>query len=578
MVQGPTPFVRKKEDAALGLVSKSKSNESITLDVISGSQSQRETTPPAPSPVFPKPTLFSITVIRTTETSSYELHYHSLFYLTKMAFFSSNLGTAKTVLSGVASLAATAMVIRSVANDLLPSELRSYMSGAIHSLFWRFSSDITIVIDEFDGLVSNEIYEAAETYLGRKISPSTHRLKVSKPESEKTFILAMERNESLSDVFNGVKFNWTLVCHQVESRNLFRNPRDLNSSLKSEVRSLELTFHKKHKDTVLNHYLPFILQEAKSMKQETKALKIFTVDYQHIYGGFNDPWVGMKLDHPSTFHSLALEHDVKDFVIKDLERFVKRKDYYRNVGKAWKRGYLLYGPPGTGKSSLIAAMANYLGFHVYDLELTDLHSNSDLRRLLIAMANRSILVVEDIDCTVDFHHRRALSRSPHRPNDRQVTLSGLLNFIDGLWSSCGDERVIVFTTNHKDKLDPALLRPGRMDVHIHMSYCTPCGFRQLASNYLGIKEHSLFGPIEEEIQKTQVTPAEVAEQLLKSSHIETSLEQLIDFMREKKETQILEAKKKEQEAKEKEEQEGKVLDDGDEGEKFDDDDEKEKYN
>ena len=57
----------------------------------------------------------------------------------------------------------------------------------------------------------------------------------------------------------------------------------------------------------------------------------------------------------------------------------------------------------------------------------------------------------------------------------QFTLSGLLNMIDGLWSSCGDERIIVFTTNHKDRLDPALLRPGRMDLHVHMSYCTMDG-------------------------------------------------------------------------------------------------------
>ena len=71
----------------------------------------------------------------------------------------------------------------------------------------------------------------------------------------------------------------------------------------------------------------------------------------------------------------------------------------------------------------------------------------------------------------------------------QFTLSGLLNVIDGLWSSSGDERIIVFTTNHKDrldKLDPALLRPGRMDMHVHMSYITMDGFKQLVSNYLGI--------------------------------------------------------------------------------------------
>lgn len=151
----------------------------------------------------------------------------------------------------------------------------------------------------------------------------------------------------------------------------------------------------------------------------------------------------------------------------------------------------------------------------------------------------------------------------------QVTLSGLLNFVDGLWSSCGDERIIVFTTNHKDKLDPALLRPGRMDVHIHMSYCTPTGFRQLASNYLGITEHSLFRDIEEAIQETQVTPAEVAEQLLKGSDIETNLELLLDFLIKKKKSLELEAKNKEHEAKDKEEQQGKEPDGGDKGEEVD---------
>lgn len=102
----------------------------------------------------------------------------------------------------------------------------------------------------------------------------------------------------------------------------------------------------------------------------------------------------------------------------------------------------------------------------------------------------------------------------------QITLSGLLNFIDGLWSSCGDQKIIIFTTNHIEKLDPALLRPGRMDMHIHMAYCTPCGFKLLAANYLGIKEHKLFEEIEELIGKTALTPAEVAEQLMKEDEVD----------------------------------------------------------
>ena len=85
--------------------------------------------------------------------------------------------------------------------------------------------------------------------------------------------------------------------------------------------------------------------------------------------------------------------------------------------------------------------------------------------------------------------------------------------MDGLWSSNGDERIIVFTTNHKERLDPALLRPGRMDMHIHLSFCTVSGFRILASNYLDVQSHPLFEQIDLLLEKVEVTPAEVAEWL-----------------------------------------------------------------
>lgn len=117
-----------------------------------------------------------------------------------------------------------------------------------------------------------------------------------------------------------------------------------------------------------------------------------------------------------------------------------------------------------------------------------------------------------------------------------MTLSGLLNFVDGLWSSCGDERIIVFTTNHKERLDPALLRPGRMDVHIHMSYCTPSGFKLLALNYLRVTEHPLMEEIEELMEEVKVTPAEVGEQLMKDEDPDSAFTGLIEFLKEKKKT------------------------------------------
>uniref|UniRef100_A0A8R7RGH9 AAA+ ATPase domain-containing protein n=1 Tax=Triticum urartu TaxID=4572 RepID=A0A8R7RGH9_TRIUA len=190
-------------------------------------------------------------------------------------------------------------------------------------------------------------------------------------------------------------------------------------------------------------------------------------------------WSHVPFEHPATFDTLAMHPDEKEAIIDDLVAFQESKEYYAKVGKAWKRGYLLYGPPGTGKFTMIAAMANFLDY--------------------------------DIDCSVDFtgkrHKDKKASSDKDSDNDdkpklpieqekddaTKVTLSGLLNFIDGLWSACGGDRIIIFTTNHKEKLDPALIRWGRMDKHIEMSYCRFEGFKVLAKNYLDVIEHELFG-------------------------------------------------------------------------------------
>ena len=106
----------------------------------------------------------------------------------------------------------------------------------------------------------------------------------------------------------------------------------------------------------------------------------------------------------------------------------------------------------------------------------------------------------------------------------QITLSGFLNFIDGLWSTCANERIIIFSMNQKDKLDR-----GHMDVHIHMPYCTPCGFRLLASNYLGFDQHVLFKQIQGLMLEINFTPAEVAEQLIKDDDPSVVLSGLLEF-------------------------------------------------
>ncbi|PRQ27084.1 putative ATPase, AAA-type, core, AAA-type ATPase domain-containing protein [Rosa chinensis] len=430
-----------------------------------------------------------------------------------------DLPSPKTILSVAASVAASAVLIKSVANDLVPDAVHSFFSNRIKKL----SSQLTVVVDEFDGLTPNQMFEAANVYLGTKLSSSTQRIKVNKPEKEKQLQVNIDRNQELVDCFNGVKLKWVLVTEKPPAS--ANNNRDQVS----EVRHFEIIFHKKHRDMVLSSYLPYVLKKHREIKEERKVVKLHTVDYNGT-----DYWGSINLDHPANFDTIAMEPEMKKTLIEDLDRFRERKEYYKRVGKAWKRGYLLYGPPGTGKSSLVAAMANYLKFDIFDLDLKEVQCNSDLRRLLIGTKSRSILVIEDIDCSVELQNRDSDQNEPKTVEDDKVSLSGLLNFIDGLWSSCGEERIIVFTTNHKDRLDQALLRPGRMDLHLHMSYCTFSGFKTLAYNYLQIKEHPLFADIEALLLNHKlVTPAEVAGELMKSDDARVSLQGLVEFLQSK---------------------------------------------
>jgi SpoVK/Ycf46/Vps4 family AAA+-type ATPase len=202
---------------------------------------------------------------------------------------------------------------------------------------------------------------------------------------------------------------------------------------------------------------------------------------------------------------------------------------------------------------MIAAMANYLDYDIYDIELTSVHSNTDLRKLFIETTSKSIIVIEDIDCSLDLTGARKKKEAaeeddkkdggPFRPGEKKdtsskVTLSGLLNFIDGLWSACGGERIIVFTTNHVKKLDPALIRRGRMDKHIEMSYCGFEAFKFLAKTYLDVDSHPLFDAVGELLREVQMTPADVAENLTPKSlddGPDSCLEDLVKALEEAKE-------------------------------------------
>lgn len=178
---------------------------------------------------------------------------------------------------------------------------------------------------------------------------------------------------------------------------------------------------------------------------------------------------------PRPLDSVILDGNQAYELLKDIKEFQSNQDWYESVGVPWRRSYLLEGPPGNGKTSIVKAIGGELNMHVYLLLLSDPDmTDNRLTDLLAKIGDRSILLLEDIDCAF-------VKRKRSNGSDRGLTFSGLLNGIDGVATPEG--RIIFMTTNHKERLDPALIRPGRADVHMHIGNATSDQARRLFERF-----------------------------------------------------------------------------------------------
>jgi chaperone BCS1 len=270
----------------------------------------------------------------------------------------------------------------------VPLFIQRLLLSAYHDFSRRFLHEpiMTLQVEEDHGLCGNEIYDAVDLYLQSKISPNTRVLKIGQTGRDTSSSYQFVDSQEFEDVYKGIELKWKF------------------SSI-SNKQCFELMFDVRHKAVVEGSYIPYVLERLKAMEEETKIVKLLTLARKD---GHNIRWQSIKFGkYSATFDTLALDPKLKTSILEDLDRFVKGKEFYQGVGRAWKRGYLLYGPPGTGKSSMIAAIANYLKFHIYDLQLSHLKSDVELRSLLVATANKSILVIEDIDCGLELQDRRS---------------------------------------------------------------------------------------------------------------------------------------------------------------------------
>ncbi|KAJ5111926.1 hypothetical protein NUU61_001556 [Penicillium alfredii] len=230
------------------------------------------------------------------------------------------------------------------------------------------------------------------------------------------------------------------------------------------------------------------LQEVQRASLGRKKKKI-TI-YRGITQQKTVSWVSTTSRPPRPLSTLALDLSIKGNFLKDIETFLSpgSQVWYRSRGFPYRRSYIFYGPPGTGKSSMCFAIAGCVWLDIYCISLNSPRLDEDgLASLFQDLPERCIVLLEDVD-TAGLRRVNNLNTPGHSNNselqnssgDDQtagITLSALLNCLDGVGAREG--RILIMTTNHIEKLDEALTRPGRVDKSYHFGFADVTCIKQL---------------------------------------------------------------------------------------------------
>lgn len=265
-----------------------------------------------------------------------------------------------------------------------------------------------------------------------------------------------------------------------------------------------------------------------------------------------------KFSTTRTFDNVYFDEQPK--VKKHTEFFLHNKRWYEKKGIPYTLGFLFHGDPGCGKTSETKAIANVAKRHIINVQLSEIKTKAQLRHLFfsdeinvyngqnlerfIIPIHERLYVIEDIDAMGDIVLRREWKKPEiavekkkeddpfaHIADDEvlkePIDLSFLLNILDGTLEASG--RMLVITSNFPERIDRALIRPGRIDMIVNFKKCSVHVLRQMVEGFYDrtdINHRAWTAPD----MDRKWTPAEVNQILFRNfDSPESALDELTDL-------------------------------------------------